>query len=81
MPEDEEPLEHHRPPIILKVSEVFYIILFIIGVAIYFWYSFRYNAWLDIGIVVVTMPFIAFGIVGMILTHLNRQAREEHQKV
>jgi len=81
MPEDEEHLEHHRPPIIYSVAEVFFVLLFVVGVVLYFWYAITFGAWLDIGIVTISMPFIGFGIVGMILNQLNRQAREEHQKV
>lgn len=81
MPEEEEQAEYHRAPVVYAASELFYVVLFIIGIMLYFWYAITYNAWFDIGIVVVAMPFMAFGLVGMILNHLNREAREAHQKV
>lgn len=56
-----------------RAAELFYLCLAVTGVIIYWGYSLLYDAWTDVGIITVSLPFIAFGVVGLILYRLRRE--------
>jgi len=78
--QEDRSLDDEKGERIFSAYEIAYLLLFVIGITLYFWYAVTYDAWFDIGLYVVSMPFIGFGLVGLILNRLNRESHESKQK-
>jgi len=68
-----EELTERDARFLTRSSELFFLILLVLGVAMYVGYNMLYQMWFDIGIYSVTIPFVLFGLGGLALNALRRK--------
>lgn len=70
---DDDQLSERDERFLNRAAEAFFLLLLVSGAAIYVGYNILYQAWFDIGIYSVTIPFVLFGLGGLALNALKRK--------
>ncbi|MCK4717935.1 MAG: hypothetical protein KAT70_04615 [Thermoplasmata archaeon] len=60
-------------PLHLKITRTFYLLLLLVGLALYVIWSAMYNTWLDIGLYSLCAPMVLLGLFGTLLYSKDRE--------
>ena len=65
----------------MELTAVISLLFLIVGIIFYIGWSLYYDAWTDIGVYSLTILFVAFGVLGLLLSiHQEGEAPQEKRK-